>query len=113
MNTDEMHDNRHKVEYNEKWNEWIPKIPALKFKSKWRVKVIPPFHGALVRFYVEYKGAWVSVYLDVYDNLGYYCGPYWEIYPMVHNDIERVDMEDAEGLIDNIKKSIKHQLKGK
>lgn len=65
---------------NNKQLEWSKKIPSLKFKPHWGVTIIPPFMGALIRFWVKNRKRNVSVYLDVDSNLGYFGGPYWEVY---------------------------------
>ena len=69
------------VEQQYEWNKWTKEIPSLNFKKKWNVKIIPPCTGAIIRFRVTYKNRWVSVYLDCYDELGFFGEPYWEIYP--------------------------------
>ena len=50
---------------------WGARIPALHFEKEWDVKIIPPFGGAVIRFYINYNGKHVSVYLDGYSELGY------------------------------------------
>jgi len=95
---------RYDVERDEKWREWIKKIPAIQFKPEWRVKVIPPFGGAMARFLVEHNGLTTSVYLDVYETLGCHERPYWEVYP-VGDDTGRVAMEDVDGLVRLIEES--------
>lgn len=90
---------RHTVEHEEKWREWIDRIPEIPMPQGWRVKVIPPYAGALARFVViNSSGQDKSVYLDVYERLGCWDGPYWEVYP-VDNDVARCDMDDVSELI--------------
>ena len=88
--------------------KWVKDIPEISFPSWWKVKIIPPFGGALVRFIVTRGKAEVSVYLDGYDRLGYYGSPYWEVYP-VSGDVERVYMNDVDVLLKVINKSIQDQ----
>lgn len=71
---------RSKVENTEKWDEIIPEIPAINFKKEWSVKIVPPFRGAVARFYIDYNNRHVSVYLDWYDQLGFVGQPYYEVY---------------------------------
>lgn len=99
---------RSNVETLEKWDEWIPKIPFIKFPSSWKIKVIPPRTGAMARFLITKEGKkdFVSVYLDVYGILGYMDNPYWEVYP-VDGDTSRHTMNDIDGLLKSIKKSLK------
>lgn len=93
-------------------------IPFLQFDPDWSVQPIPPFGAALVRFCVR-RSIWpknmrrsVSVYLDDLHALG--SGPidddgsplpYWEVYP-VDGDVDRFDMNDVEGLISAIRRSL-------
>ena len=78
--------NRSKVEHNEKWREWCEKIPALRFDPDWDVKIVPPFGGAIARFTAAKGDRHVSVYLDVYSELGFMYDnagdpiPYYEVY---------------------------------
>ena len=105
-----LNSDRLKIEEKEKWNEWIPKIPFLNFPKSWKVKIIPPSCGALVRFIIQTnkmeEKSFVSIYLDVDQILGYWNGPYWEVHP-VDNDVIRCDMNNTEQLLKNIKKAIR------
>lgn len=94
------------------YDRWVKEIPWLAFPSYMQVKVIPPFHGAVVRFLVQHKDnpcAHVSVYLDCYDVLWIYGEPYWEIYPY-HGDVARVPMWNAQGLMRAIEESLREQV---
>ena len=91
--------NRIIVEEEEKWTDWTNKIPALQFPEAWSIRIIPPYCGAMVRFIVNDT---VSVYLDVYENLGFFGGqPYWEVHPY-QDDIYRIAMDDTHELIERI-----------
>lgn len=95
------------MDLNEKW---LDKVPTIQFPPHWEVAIIPPFRGALVRFRVKKDNAWISVYLDVYDNLGSMGQPYWEVYPCVGEDgTQRFLMNDTQGLIE----CIEHNLQQK
>jgi len=100
---------RYKLEQEEKWREWCQKIPTIQFPANWKIQIIPPFGGAMIRFIVNIGEISTSVYLDVYENLGFYGSPYWEIYPHC-GDIDRVDMDDVEGLLKSIRESLEHQM---
>lgn len=72
-----------KVLYDETFevDKWIKQVPRLRFKEEWEVKIVPPFGGAIIRFWVFANGKRVSVYLDGYNMLGGEVNePYWEIY---------------------------------
>jgi hypothetical protein len=95
------------VEHNQDWRGWIKKIPELSFPADWKIKIIPPFAGAMVRFMVTTKaGGCTSVYLDCFDELGFMGEPYWEVYPY-GEDTYRCLMNETTKLI----RAIKHSLK--
>lgn len=92
------------------WKKWREEIPYLQFLSHWKVKIVPPSSGAVVRFLVTTDDKnWISVYLDCYDMLGFYQAPYWEIYPAVDGDCERFPMHETTALLDAIELSLKAQ----
>jgi len=95
--------NRSIIEEEEKWYDLAFKIPFLKFKPEWEVRIQPPFNGAMVRFRLRYKGNEISVYLDCYERLGCFGAPYWEMYPY-KDDVARFALDDAENLIAAIDK---------
>jgi hypothetical protein len=105
-----INENRIKVEQEEEWLKWASEIPTLNFPEEFNVKIIPPSTGAIVRFAVTFENAHVSVYLDCYENLGYFGEPYWEIYPFKDGDVERYAMNNTEDLMNGIKESINGQL---
>jgi hypothetical protein len=92
---------RSEVDKEEEWDEWLLKIPKIKFKEDWEVRIIPPFGGAMARFWIDKGDKHVSVYLDCYQRLGYFGGhngePYWELYPY-HGDTYRCAMRNTEEL---------------
>lgn len=94
----ELYHRRVNVERDECWSEWVNRIPALKFPSDWEIKIIPPFRGAMVRFGVRHNNIALSVYLDVNCRLGYFDGPYWEVYP-VDGDTHRCAMDNTAELL--------------
>ena len=102
---------RYELEEQEQWRDWCNKIPAINFPKEWDVTIIPPFCGAMARFRVFEKGKTqdgVSVYLDLYDRLGFFGAPYWEAYPINDNN-ERFAMNKTKELIDSIKREFKRR----
>lgn len=97
--------NRNMVEAEEKWREWIDRIPAIRFPRNWEVQVIPPFAGVLARFRVRHGQDFILVYLDVFDTLGYFGGPYWEVYPSFDGDPDRCAVENVGELVRMISKA--------
>ena len=79
---------------DQKYREWTPKIPELEFPEGMKVKIIPPFAGAAIRFVAN----GISVYLDMDSSLGVMSYPYWEIHPYL-GDTMRVKMEDTKTLM--------------
>ena len=106
-----------RIGYLLEWDKWSGRIPFIKFDQEWSVRIIPPSHGAMVRFHVNNQAdCRVSVYLDCHDilgSLGFILQddpkPYWEIYPYEGEDIHRVAMDDVEGLLEAIRHSFKYQ----
>ena len=84
---------RYVIERDEDWHDWANKIPTIEFPSNWKISIIPPFGGAMARFRVSRDGKQgdVSVYLDVFDRLGSFGSPYWEVYP-IDDDVGRCSM---------------------
>lgn len=99
------------LEQREDWMNWIGKIPYIQWPASWEVKAIPPFCGALIRYNVRENGNnLVSVYLDVFNNLGFEDGPYWEVYPAYADedgaDPGRCGINDVPELLSLIKKGL-------
>lgn len=83
--------------------EWTNKIPFIEWPVGFKVKAVPPFAGAVIRYFiVNTKGAEVSIYLDCYDCLGYFGEPYWEIYPAPNESTERFSMNDIDEMIEAV-----------
>lgn len=96
---------RYEIENKEHWRERINEIPFLQFPQDWMIKIIPPFGGAMARFIVEKQGKRISVYLDFDNALGWWEGPYWEIYPF-EDDVYRCGINETQELIDAIAKAL-------
>ncbi len=107
LTLEEIH-NRYIIEEKENWKHWAQEIPFLQFDPSWKVKIIPPSAGAIIRFWVEKGNSSVSVYLDCLDRLGNVGEPYWEVYP-VGDDVERFVMRATDELMECIKNSLQKQ----
>jgi len=95
------------------WDKWRQEIPYIKFKRDWEVRAIPPVICGIIRYNIRHtkiENSFVSIYLDCYDLVGFYGGPYWEVYP-VGGDCERVGIMDTESLIKAVTKSFREQKK--
>lgn len=93
------------MELDDYYREFYDKVPFIKWPAEWSVKAIPPFSGALVRYVVVHQGARVSIYLDGNNSLGYWGGPYWEVYPY-DEDVFRCDMDDTKSLVEAVRVSL-------
>jgi len=92
---------------------WMYEVPYLRFPVSWAVQVIPPFGGAVARFCVRNRsGRVVSVFLDCYEKLGFFGGPYWEIFPSADGEPERFAMEDVAGLMVGLRRSLRKRGPG-
>lgn len=101
---------RHEVEREENWKERVEEMPYLRFHESWEVAVIPPWHGAMARFFVRRGEAHVSVYADFDSALGYVGEPYWEIFPSVDlEDCDRFLLNETEQLVYAIERSLRAQ----
>ncbi len=99
------------------WMRWKEEIPYLQFPANWKVKAIPPFVGAIIRYYITKEGLkeneYVSVYLDCYDILGCMEEPYWEIYPNKDGEASRYYLNNIDLLLKGIDSSLKTMEKRK
>lgn len=101
--------NADKYKRDDYYREWVEKIPRVRFDPEWDVRAIPPFGGALVRYKVRHNGAFVSIYLDGDNSLGYGPEPaYWEVYPY-EGDVWRCRIDETESLVEAIRESINEQ----
>ena len=87
--------------------KWMTELPVLHFEKEWDVKILPPFGGAVIRFWINYNGKHVSVYFDAYSELGYMVDendnpiPYFEFYD--GEDCYRYYMDESEKMMEDIK----------
>tara|TARA_R110000772_G_scaffold5454_4_gene19491 strand:+ start:5238 stop:5594 length:357 start_codon:yes stop_codon:yes gene_type:complete len=115
MQTDFM--KRITLENEEKWPSIIEEVPSINFDAEWGVRIIPPFGGAVGRFWImkAFKDSKdervVSVYLDWYDTLGYFGNPYYELYPW-EGDIKRYALTETKQLEADIRTLYENHVQG-
>lgn len=90
ISEDALFDARRTVEKGERWRAIMDDIPALSFPVDAKVKIIPPFNGATVRFTVERGDAFVSVFADFYGALTTTNEPCWSMYSRGRPDGDEV-----------------------
>jgi hypothetical protein len=79
----------------------------LHFRGDWKVRIIPPFADAVIRFQVTLpSGVLKSVFMDSRNSLGIWgrgndAEPYWEVYPY-QNDVGRCALDDTIMLMEMI-----------
>ena len=88
----------HRVQESKKW---MREIPVLHFEKEWDVRIVPPFGGAVIRFWIWHNNKKVSVYFDAYDELGFVGEPYFEYYD--GKDCYRYLMNESEQMMEDIK----------
>ena len=99
-------DDRYNIEKKENWREWARKIPTMRFDSDWDVKIVPPFMGALARFWIAKGEKAVSVYFDAFSYLGYMVDddgdpiPYYEV---LMDDTKRYLINETEEMMEDIR----------
>lgn len=97
-----------RIEKNKGYEKWRKELPSFHFDEKWEVKIIPPFAGAVIRFYISYKDKFVSVYFDSDSSLGFMYGddgspiPYFEYYD--GQETYRYLPNEAEEMMSDIRK---------
>lgn len=82
-------------------------IPPLRFKPEWDVRILPPFGGTMMRFFVDCNGRHVSVFCDFFSKVSLSDEPYWEMYPRHYRDADgrlvtdyvQFPIADTEGLM--------------
>jgi len=112
LTTDRLERHKISAEYDKAFDTmgWLEKIPFLSFPSYWKLKILPPFFGAIIRFSIRTdkmaEQELISVYLDGYDLLGCNFSPYWEVYPIENKD-ERFVLTNTEKMLQTIDNEIK------
>ena len=107
MRNQEQMSNVYRMEQFQEYSKWQKELPYLHFEKEWDVKIIPPFCGAIIRFYIKHNGKSASVYFDGYSELGYMYDnndepiPYFEFYD--GDDIKRYRMSESEQMMEDIR----------
>ena len=100
---------RGSVEEKEQWRLWAKKMPKLHFDPDWEVQIIPPFLGALIRFWITKGNKFVSVYFDAFSKLGVVYNnchefvPYFEILDENKNTTYRYLLDESEEMMAKIR----------
>jgi hypothetical protein len=103
---------RHDIERVENWRKIAGEMPYMRFPKDWEVSVIPPFAGAVARFWVRKGAGEVSIYADYYERLGCWNEPHWEIYPDADGDNARFSIAtETEEMLAAIGKSLAKQIR--
>jgi len=79
---------RHKIEKEEKWDEYNTAMPFIPVLEDWEIRILPPFGGALMRFQLQKGKRHFSIYFDATGALGIMTSPYWEVYPMILKEVD-------------------------
>lgn len=90
---------RYAIEEREDWRSFIGTMPFIQFPADWAIQVVPPFAGAIALFRVRLpSGSVKSIYFDAFGALGFFDGPYWEVYP-VQGENQRCSAADVTELL--------------
>ena len=87
-----------KVDAMNEYRNWSKKLPSFHFDKEWDVKIIPPFQGAIIRFYISY---------NAYSELGWMYDenenpvPYFEYFD--GEDIYRYYLDQSEQMMEDIR----------
>lgn len=92
--------------------DWSKKMPKLRFPPEWEVCIQPPWALVDVRFVVWEGPHRVSVLFEIDDIPGNSNITGWKVWPMADNEEERLWPDDAEGLMDAIRRSLDAQKAG-
>lgn len=83
---------RYKLEDEENWRDHVNDMPASEIRAGYKIQVLPPFGGALMRFRIIAPDNIVySIYFDVNGALGAMNVPYYELYPYSLDTDEKDD----------------------
>lgn len=95
----ELYNERLSVEHRECWQGLCRTLPKVTIPEGWSIQVVPPFGGAMARFWLWRGEQRLSFYLDIFDRIGYMDEPYWEVYPC-RGDVARAPIGELQALID-------------
>ena len=76
----ELSNRRLRIELDEDWDHWRNNAElTMSLPIGWMITVVPPYMGAMVRFYIKTPNRNYSVYFDTLDRLGIMGKPYFEV----------------------------------
>lgn len=80
-----IHEASHQLEDALDYGRWMRELPFMEIPAGFKIKVVPPWHGAVVRFWIQKADAvdmekCISVYFDSRNVLGSMDQPYYEAY---------------------------------
>lgn len=107
-----------KVEQIHEYRKWCSNLPYFNFDKEWDVKIIPPFAGAIIRFYIKHGNKDVSVYFDGYSELGLMYDddekpiPYFECLFSNIMLTRRYLIDESEQMMDDIREYLNEEQKG-
>lgn len=88
--------------------KYLEEIPPINFPSNWSVKIIPPMHGSVSRFWIyDEKGEHVSISLDGYRFINKEP-PSWECYP-INGTFFKCNLQQTKKLIREIQKEFERR----
>lgn len=92
------------------YGRWMKELPFFTVPEGFKIKVVPPWHGAVIRFWIQKDDAVdmensVSVYFDSMNVLGSMSQPYWEAYP-IDDDCRRYFVGEEEKMMSDIVKEL-------
>lgn len=106
MNEFTIREASHRIEKALDYERWMKELPFLTIPEGFRIKVVPPFHGAVIRFWIQKADAVdmensVSVYFDSANVLGWMSEPYWEAYS-IDGDCARYKVGEEDKMMEDI-----------
>lgn len=113
MSERKFRDASYELEKGLEYKRWMKELPFMEIPAGFKIKVVPPFHGAVVRFWIQKVGSVdmqdsVSVYFDSANVLGWMEHPYWEAYP-IDGECQRYFVGEEEKMIADIVKELNRE----
>lgn len=93
------------IEDAEAWHWWADQMPPLQFPAHWRLTIMPPYGGTLLRFNIASGDRLVSVTLAV--SRDFEGGAFWEVDTII-GDAYRCALLDTAKLMATLTKALDH-----